>query len=61
MCAGDWDEQGREAKNKLTEIPQLVLQPRRLLELLHICTLITQGQKPLFSVRWKDTINVNTG
>lgn len=47
MCAGDWDEQGREAKNKLTDIPQLVLEPRRLLELLHICTLITQGAEKL--------------
>lgn len=47
MHAGDWEEQGGEAKNKLADIPQLVLEPKRLLELLHICTLITQGQKPL--------------
>lgn len=48
MCAGDWDKQGRKAKNKLADIPQLVLEPKRLVELLHICTLITQGQKPSF-------------
>lgn len=52
MNAGD--EKGREANSKLSDIPHLVLEPRRLLELLHICTLITQGQGPLFSVHCKN-------
>lgn len=50
LCAGGWDQQRREAKEKLPDIAQLVMEPRRLLELLHISTLIAQGQIPLFSV-----------
>uniref|UniRef100_A0A3Q2QLP7 FA complementation group G n=1 Tax=Fundulus heteroclitus TaxID=8078 RepID=A0A3Q2QLP7_FUNHE len=42
-----WDDCRTEAKEKIPNIPRLVLDPRRLAELLKICTAIVQGAERL--------------
>ncbi|KAM4745043.1 Fanconi anemia group G protein isoform 2-T2 [Anableps anableps] len=42
-----WDECRTEAKKKIPDIPRLVLDPRRLVELLNVCTAVVQGAERL--------------
>ncbi|KAK5604159.1 hypothetical protein CRENBAI_022486 [Crenichthys baileyi] len=42
-----WDDCRSESKEKIPNIPSLVLDPRRLVELLKICTAIVQGAERL--------------
>ncbi|XP_053276480.1 Fanconi anemia group G protein [Pleuronectes platessa] len=48
LCTGDGDEKRSEGeKEKCTDVPRLVTDPRRLVELLQICTFIAQGAESL--------------
>ncbi|XP_042344579.1 Fanconi anemia group G protein, partial [Plectropomus leopardus] len=47
LPAGVWDNRWSETKGKSSVIPLLVMDPRRLIELLQICTLIAQGAERL--------------
>uniref|UniRef100_A0A8D0AM29 FA complementation group G n=1 Tax=Sander lucioperca TaxID=283035 RepID=A0A8D0AM29_SANLU len=43
LSTGVWDEGRSELREKSSDIPLLVMDPRRLIELLQICTIIAQG------------------
>lgn len=43
--AGVGDDKRSEARGKTSDAPLLVTDPRRLVELLQICTSIAQGQQ----------------
>ena len=45
LSAGVGDDMRSEARGKSSNTPLLVMDPRRLIELLQICTLIAQGQQ----------------
>ncbi|XP_062238075.1 Fanconi anemia group G protein [Platichthys flesus] len=48
LCTGDGDDKRSEGeKDKCTDVPLLVTDPRRLVELLQICTFIAQGAESL--------------
>lgn len=61
LSAGVGNDRRREARGKSSDIPLLVMDPRWLLELLQICTLIAQGQKHLcLGIFQHSCINVET-
>ncbi len=45
LSSGVRDDRRSEARGKSSDIPLLVMDPRRLTELLQICTFIAQGQR----------------
>lgn len=45
MSTGVRDDRRSEARGKSSDIPLLVMDPRRLIELSQICTFIAQGQQ----------------
>uniref|UniRef100_A0A672ID34 FA complementation group G n=2 Tax=Salarias fasciatus TaxID=181472 RepID=A0A672ID34_SALFA len=47
LCGEVWDDRGITTKGKLSSIPMLIMDPRRLFELLQICTSIVQGAERL--------------
>ncbi|XP_026178555.1 Fanconi anemia group G protein isoform X2 [Mastacembelus armatus] len=47
LCAGVGDDNRSEAKGKSSDLPLLVTDPRRLVQLLQICTFIAQGAEKL--------------
>ncbi|XP_074494236.1 Fanconi anemia group G protein isoform X3 [Sebastes fasciatus] len=57
LSTGVWDEVSSEPKGKSSDIPQLVMDPRRLIELLQICTLIAQGAERLSEGRSSEALS----
>ncbi|KAK9522693.1 hypothetical protein VZT92_019141 [Zoarces viviparus] len=47
LSAGVWEEERSASRRKSSDIPLLVMDQRRLIELLQICTLIAQGAERL--------------
>lgn len=45
LSTGVKDDRRSETRGKSSDIPLLVMDPGRLIELLQICTVITQGQQ----------------
>ncbi|XP_029295840.1 Fanconi anemia group G protein isoform X2 [Cottoperca gobio] len=57
LSTGVWDEGRREPRGKSSDIPLLVMDPRRLVELLQICTLIAQGAERLSEGRSSEALS----
>lgn len=45
LSSGVWDEEGSAPRTKSSDIALPVMDQRRLIELLQICTFIAQGQQ----------------
>ncbi|KAA8592303.1 hypothetical protein FQN60_017758 [Etheostoma spectabile] len=57
LSTGVWGEGRSELRGKSSDIPLLVMDPRRLIELLQICTIIAQGAESLSEGRSSDALS----
>ncbi|XP_059193025.1 Fanconi anemia group G protein isoform X2 [Centropristis striata] len=57
LSSGVWDDRRSEARGKSSDIPLLVMDPRRFTELLQICTLIAQGAETLNDGRSSEALS----
>ncbi|XP_078106721.1 Fanconi anemia group G protein isoform X1 [Sander vitreus] len=57
LSTGVWDEGRSELREKSSDIPLLVMDPRRLIELLQICTIIAQGAESLSEGRSSEALS----
>ncbi|XP_034728032.1 Fanconi anemia group G protein isoform X2 [Etheostoma cragini] len=57
LSTGVWDEGKSELRGTSCDIPLLLMDPRRLIELLQICTIIAQGAESVSEGRSSDALS----